>query len=120
MMGKFSFPKQARLRRERDFKRVYQTGQRLQAFPLRLYALRRDEGKSRLGLSVGRKVGKSVVRNRWKRAIREAFRLNRHRLRSPYDLVVSVSWEAAPEQVGQVDASFSKIIETLNAAQGEQ
>lgn len=118
MMGHFSFPKQARLRREREFRRVYRTGTRLKAPPLRLCALKRPEGKSRLGLSVSRKVGKSVERNRWKRAIREAFRLNRHRLRSPYDMVVSVDWDADPEQVSLVDALFRRLVEELNAAEG--
>ena len=120
MMQRFSFPRQARLHHERDFKRVYRTGKRLRQFPLRLYALRRTQGESRLGLAIGKKVGKAVVRNRWKRAIREAFRLNRRRLRAPYDLVVSVSWEAAPEHVAQAQACFDRFIQTLNADEEQQ
>jgi ribonuclease P protein component len=116
-MAQFSFPKQARLRREQDFKRVYQAGKRTQAFPLRVAALKRADGKCRLGLSISRKVGDPVVRNRWKRAIREAFRLNRHLLRAPFDLVVSVSWEAAPAEVDRVESAFLGLIEELNKAE---
>ncbi len=118
-MARFSFPRQARLRRERDFRQVYRGGRRLREFPLRMYALKRAEGQSRLGLAVSRKVGNAVVRNRWKRAIREVFRLNRHRLASPYDLVASVNWEARPEDVGQVGSAFDRMVEALNANEAQ-
>jgi len=115
----FGFPRQARLTRQADFERVYRLGRRFKAPPLRLTALRLPEGTSRLGLAVSRKVGGAVVRNRWKRAIREAFRLHRHLLRQPYDLAVSISWEAPPEDVAGVEAAFLELIEMLNAAEGK-
>ena len=43
---------------------------------------------ARLGLSVSRKVGGAVIRNRWKRLLREAFRLNRQKLPTGIDLIV--------------------------------
>ncbi len=114
-MARFGFPRQARLVRRRDFERAYRRGRRHRIGPLRFCALSRGEGGSRLGLSISRKVGKPVVRNRWKRAIREAFRLNRHLLRRPHDIVVSVEWEAGPEDVARVEASFRELIARLNA-----
>jgi ribonuclease P protein component len=116
-VARFAFPRQARLSGEAEFRRVYRGGRRLKSFPLRVHALRRPEGQSRLGLAIGRKVGRPAVCNRWKRAVREAFRLNRHRLRAPYDLVVSVSWEAEPGQVGAVGEAFERVIADLNAAE---
>jgi len=50
-------------------------------------ARRNDLGVTRLGLSVSKKVGNAVVRNRWKRAIREAFRNQRSELPTGLDLV---------------------------------
>jgi ribonuclease P protein component len=46
-------------------------------------------GHCRLGLTVTRKAGPSVTRNRIKRALREAFRRNRHKLDRPMDLVIN-------------------------------
>jgi ribonuclease P protein component len=119
-VGRFSFPRGARLCRSSDFTRVYRGGVRLGVSPLRVCALKCADGRSRLGLSISRKVGKANVRNRWKRAIREAFRLNRHRLTAPWDLVVSVDWEAAPDDVAGVEAGLLKAIELLNERAGQE
>ncbi len=113
-MKRYGFPRQARIVRKRDFQRLRRLGRRLTAHPLRVRALPREEGRSRLGLAVGRRVGPATVRNRWKRAIREAFRLNRHRLRRPYDMAISVAWEAGPEETAQVEQAFLQVVEQLN------
>ena len=51
----------------------------------------------RLGLSVSRKVGGAVLRNRWKRLIREAFRTGQPRLPEGLDLVVIPRKKDEPE-----------------------
>jgi ribonuclease P protein component len=56
-------------------------------------------GHPRLGVSVSRKVGKAVIRNRWKRLIREAFRLTRGTLPKGVDLVVVPRRGAEPRLV---------------------
>lgn len=72
--GSRAFPKSARVRKQADFERVH----REQAYAaddiLVLRGCRNGLDRARLGLSVSRKVGNAVVRNRWKRLIREAFR----------------------------------------------
>ena len=113
-MVDYSFPAAARLKGTKDYDRVYRRGFRLWSHPLGVQVLPRESGKSRLGLSVSKKVGSSVVRNRWKRAIREAFRLHRHRLEAPCDMVVMVNWDADREEVEEVEGAFRGIIEELN------
>ena len=118
-MKRFAFPRQARILYEREFRRAYRDGARLVVFPLRFCLMRRPAGPSRLGLAVSRKVGNAVTRNRWKRAVREAFRLNVHRLRAPHDVVVAVSWDATEADVARVQEAFEKVIARLNAGAEE-
>lgn len=118
-MKRFGLPREARLTRSKDFQRLRRQGRPLVEPPLRVRALPRPGEKSRVGLAVGRKVGGAVVRNRWRRAIREAFRLHRHRLDCGHDIVVSVDWEAPPERVDAVEEAFLRIIERLNRSHEE-
>jgi ribonuclease P protein component len=66
-----------RLSRSGDFDRVYREGNSRGNRFLVLYSFARDQddtaGAARLGLSVGRKIGKAVTRNKVKRAVRESF-----------------------------------------------
>jgi ribonuclease P protein component len=82
----------ARLTRPADFTRVYGRRQSAAAGQIVIYALPNDlpDGRVRLGLSVSRRIGTAVVRNRWKRRLREAFRAVRGELRHGIDMIVVV------------------------------
>jgi ribonuclease P protein component len=83
-----SFPKRVRIVRGADFERVFATKVFAADGVLVVSADRSPVSHTRLGLSVSRKVGNAVVRNRWKRLIREAFRKQKDDLPQGLDLVV--------------------------------
>lgn len=72
-----SFPKELRLRATADYQRVYQLRRSVSDDHLILYAAPNELSYARFGASVSKKVGNAVHRNRWKRVLREAFRLSR-------------------------------------------
>jgi len=74
-----------------------------------VYACKTDEAYSRVGLTVSRKVGGSVLRNLVKRRLREVFRRNKPRLPIGYDLV----WIA---RKGAGDASLEELLEQAQEA----
>ena len=83
-----SFSKQVRLLKSSEFDAVYALRQSAADGMLIVNGKENELGHARLGLTVSRRVGNAVARNRWKRLLREAFRLSRQRLPA-LDLVVS-------------------------------
>ncbi len=83
--------RRGRLSRSGDFDRVYRDGSSRANRFLVFYSFPRAEsasGQPRLGISVGRKVGGAVVRNRVKRTLREAFWAQGEKLPAGHDFVV--------------------------------
>ncbi len=85
-----------RLRAGGDFQRVYDRRCSASDRLILIYVGENGLPHSRLGLSVSRKVGAAVVRNRWKRLLREAFRLSRVELPEGIDIVVIPRADAEP------------------------
>jgi ribonuclease P protein component len=89
-----SFPKSKRIVRSGTFTLVLRRGRCAADGCLVVFAIERDserslEGEaSRLGVTIPKKTGNAVVRNRWKRWIREAFRTQQVRIPSGFDYVV--------------------------------
>ncbi|MEZ6127681.1 MAG: ribonuclease P protein component [Planctomycetaceae bacterium] len=82
------FSKHQRLRTTAEFRRCYDGGVRAGDDNLLIFVKPNELPHSRLGISVSRKHGNAVMRNRKKRLLREAFRLSQHDLPAGLDLVL--------------------------------
>ena len=118
MTSRFSFPKSVRLLKPAEFDHVFQ--QRCSAADALIVVhsaviqstVTQSAGgtssQPRLGMAVSRKYGNAVVRNRWKRSLREAFRLVQSDLPRQLDLVVLPRRGAKPDVV-RLQASLKKL-----------
>jgi len=113
--GSQCFPKATRLRNSAEFHKVFAARRMVADDMLVVFGLENGLDHSRLGLSVSRKVGKAVARNRWKRLIREAFRKSRHEFAMPLDLVVLPQKGAKIPTARQVENSLCRLVRRLIA-----
>lgn len=87
-MRDYRFPKTYRLRRQKDFDRVFAAKCRVADEWIAIYGWINELDHPRLGICASSRLGAAVRRNRWKRMIREAFRLLKWELPPGLDLVV--------------------------------
>lgn len=88
--GRVGLPKASLLRKNVEFNQVYRLGKRLHGKGFSLIFTANAMESNRLGISVRKKTGKAVDRNRIKRIIREAFRLHRDSFPAGSDIIVTV------------------------------
>jgi ribonuclease P protein component len=93
----FGLPREYRLRRPEDFRRVFDRKRSVSDSWLIVYGCENDLPHNRLGLSVSSKHGPAVHRNRLRRLYREAFRLTRYETPSGFDLVLIPRQSSEPE-----------------------
>lgn len=84
----FALPPSHRLKKPDEFQRTYARKRSASDGVLIVYACENGRDHPRLGCSVSKKVGGAVVRNRYKRLFREAFRLSQHDLPKGTDFVL--------------------------------
>jgi len=83
-----NFPQALRIRRSSDFRRIRQNGRKIFTPHFLLFVTPGSSHQSRLGLTVSRKIGGAVVRNKVKRRVREFFRTRRFLFLTVIDLSV--------------------------------
>ncbi|MBE6009915.1 MAG: ribonuclease P protein component [Lachnospiraceae bacterium] len=94
------------LKKNEDFRKVYRKGRSFGNRQLVLYVLENSAGKNRLGISVSRKVGNSVVRHRLTRLIRESYRLHEEEFICGLDLVVIARTAAKDATYHEIESAL--------------
>ena len=94
------------LKKGSEFDRVYKSGRSFANRSFIMYVYKKESGSNRIGISVSKRVGNSVVRHRITRLVREAYRLSDHMFNSGLDIVVIA-------RTGIKDISFLEVKEAL-------
>ncbi len=105
------------LKKNKDFTKVYRKGKSKANKYLVLYYLENNLSYNRVGISVSKKVGNSVVRHRLTRLIRESYRLNSDMFNSGLDIVVIARENAKGRTFKEIESALlhlGKIHKILN------
>ena len=105
------------LKKNKDFQQVYRHGTSKANRYLVMYVLDNQYMKNRLGISVSKKVGNSVVRHRLTRLVRESYRLNEELFRRNLDIVV-IARPAGQELSGDRECFHASGRETSDHRRG--
>ena len=113
----FPFTKTDRILKHSDFLRISRCGIKLQnRYFVVLFCHGRFKKRTRLGVTVSKKVGNAVERNRIKRILREYFRLNRHKITGCWDINIIAKKEAAGLTSGLALLSLQKIFDKISVS----
>lgn len=113
-MRKFSFTGADKLLKRKDFLRLSKTGSKYyNSNFLAIFSPGRTD-KTRIGITVTKKIGKAVTRNRIKRYVREYYRINRQRIENHWDINVIAKKDAASLAFTQTCSSLQKIFNYIN------
>jgi len=106
---RFRFPADRRVRSGLDFERIYALKRRMGDPCLLVFAAQNGLPQSRIGVSVSRKHGNSVVRHRLRRLLKEAFRLEQHELPTGIDLILIPGRDSSTATVDQFRQSLRSL-----------
>ena len=94
------------LKKNRDFQKVYNNGKSLANSYLVMYVMDNGLEKNRLGISVSKKVGNSIVRHRLTRLIRESYRLSEEHFRRGIDIIVIARASAKGKNYREIESAL--------------
>ena len=106
------------LKRNHIFRRLYSTKGFANSY-LVLYARRNRLGRNEVGITVSKKLGGAVVRNRTRRRLREVYRLNEERFTPGWDIVVVARTRAVEARFDKLTAAYLSLAEQAGLLQEE-
>lgn len=114
LLKPFSFTKTERIRKSSEYRILSKYGTRCYSDYFIIVSRKNQFSRSRLGITVSKKVGKAVIRNRIKRIIREYFRLNRSMLPVYLDINVIVRQPSAKLENAQFREKLGCILNKVS------
>lgn len=102
------------LKKNKEFKIVYNSSCSCANKQFVAYFLKTQNEKNRIGISVSKKVGNSVIRHRLKRLVKEAYRLNQSKIKTGYDIVIVVRADAKGKDYWEIEASLRHLFRLRN------
>ena len=87
------------------FQRLYRSQGQANAYMV-LYARKNRTQCNRVGITVGKKIGKAHIRNRTRRRLREIYRLNEDKFQPGWDIVVVARTKAVDADFGKLTAAY--------------
>ncbi|NIM00033.1 MAG: ribonuclease P protein component [Acidobacteria bacterium] len=109
----YSFPRTDRLTSRRQFLAVYERGRRERGRLVTVFGLENRLGRCRVGLTVTRRLGSAVVRNRTKRVLREIFRLHRLAEAGSLDIVINAHVSLPEHSRTEIERDVLECVERL-------
>jgi ribonuclease P protein component len=94
------------LKKNADFQNVYKEGKSYANKYLVMYILNNNTEENRLGISVSKKVGNSVIRHRITRLIRESYRLQESKFQNGFDIVVIARANAKGRTYQEIESAL--------------
>ena len=101
------------------FRRLYRKGNSAVTRYLVLYCRPNELGQNRVGVTVGKKLGKAVVRNRVRRRLREIYRCNEEQFLPGYDIVVVARTRAVNAEFAALQAAYLSSARRLGILRGK-
>ena len=114
------FPRASRLTARRQFVSVYDRGRKARRSAFLVFGRPNQLGYCRLGLTVTRRAGCAVIRNRIKRRMRDLFRRHRQELPGSLDLVVNAHSRVLESTVEQLERDFMSAVRELARKTGNE
>ncbi len=102
------------LKKNYQFRTVYKRGKSIANRQLVMYIYNNHSKENRIGISVSKKVGNSVVRSRITRLIRESYRINESKIMSGYDIVIIARGGAVNIGYKEMEKSVLHLLKKLN------
>ena len=118
LVSGFSYTKAARLRKRSEFNHTSTSGKRIQNKHFIAYYIPNHHQTSRLGITVTKRVGKAVERNRIKRNVREYFRLHVKYLEDYLDMNVIAKKESADLTSEEIFFSLDNLFHKIKRDRG--